>query len=165
MILHDFVTVDLPFAEATSAVLRGRTLYEAGAAGYARGERLRLRMGASTSGERRASAVRIVVGTARSRDDLLSIPLLWEVAGTPGLFSRLDANLDIAPLGESFTQMTFFGSYHARSRLTGPACDHVLRHHVAELTIREFLRETTLRIARPSRLPACLDPLAVPVAP
>lgn len=158
MILHDFVTVELPLADVKRAVLDGRSLLDASAAvAYAQGERLRLRVGPAGSDGRCAKAILVEVGQPRTRDDTVGIPLLWEAVGTPGLFPRIDATVELAPLGSSFTELTFFGSYGPPLGAFGRKLDNLLLHRIAELTIRAFLQDMATRIvaaAQGAREPA-----------
>lgn len=147
MILHDFVTVALPLADVEHAMIDGSSLLNASAAEvYDQGERLRLRVGPTGSDRRCAKTVHVEVGRPYRHDDTVGVPLLWEAAGAPGLFPRLDANVEIAPLASSLTQLTFFGSYAPPLGKVGRTFDNLLLHRVAELTIRAFLQDIATRI-------------------
>ncbi|MHB1710365.1 MAG: hypothetical protein ACYCV7_03025 [Acidimicrobiales bacterium] len=151
MILHDFVTVELPLAAVERAVLDGSSLLDASAAtAYAQGERLRLRVGPAGPDGRYAKTIHVEVGQPCTHDDTVGIPLIWEAVGAPGLFPRLDANVELAPLSASLTQLTFFGSYSPPLGKLGRKLDNLLLHRVAELTIRAFLQDMASRIVESS---------------
>ncbi|MHB1519036.1 MAG: hypothetical protein ACYDDZ_09260 [Acidimicrobiales bacterium] len=161
MILHDFVTVEVPLAQVKREVLRESSLLDASSAAYARGEGLRLRVGPGGSDGRCTKTIHVVVGEPRTHDDIVEVPLLWEAVGTPGLFPRLDANVEIAPLSASLTQLTFFGSYRPPFGGLGRKLDNLLLHRVAELTIRAFLQDMADRVVsagQPSRRPEPIGP-------
>jgi hypothetical protein len=147
MILHDFVTVELPLADVERVVLDGSSLLDASAAAaYAQGECLRLRVGPGGSDGRCTKSIHVEVGQPHIHDDTVGIPMLLEAVGTPGLFPRLDANVELAPLSASLTQLTFFGSYGPPLGKFGRKLDNLLLHRVAELTIRAFLQDMAKRI-------------------
>ena len=148
MILHDFLVVELPAEEVRHAVLEGEALLAEGATfAYARGEQFRLRVGASGSGARLAKTVAVTVCTPAIQGEILNIPMLWEAVGTPGLFPRVDASLEIAPLAPALSQLTFFGRYDPPLGGFGQGLDRLVLHRLAEHTIRAFLSEVERRLA------------------
>lgn len=50
--------------------------------------------------------VSVAVGPVRERADGIVVPLRLEATGRQSLFPILDADLDLAPLGSSMTQVT-----------------------------------------------------------
>lgn len=147
MILHDFVTVDLPATEVCRAVLDGTALLaESASSAYARGESLRMRVGPAGSRSGFAKTVELAVGEPIARDDSVTIPLMWEVAGAAGLFPRLDASLEIAPVSADLTQITLFGRYDPPLGRLGEGLDRLVLHRLAENTIAMFLAEVAERI-------------------
>lgn len=147
MILHDFVTVELPIATVERAVLDGHSLLGASAAAaYAQGERLRLQVGPPGSDKRFTKTIHIEIGRPCTRDDTVGIPLLWEAIGAPGLFPRLDATVELAPLRGSLTQLTFFGNHSPPLGKLGRKLDNLMLHRVVELTIRAFLQDMARRL-------------------
>ena len=148
MILHDFITVELPLADVQRVVLDGSSLLDASAAAAsAQGERLRLRVGPGGSDGHCTKSVHVEVGQPHIRDDAVGIPLLWEAVGAPGLFPRIDATIELAPISASLTQLTFFGSYCPPFGQLGRKLDNLVLHRVGELTIRAFLQDMASRIA------------------
>jgi hypothetical protein len=79
-------------------------------------------------------------------------PLRWEASGHPGLFPALDADLEVAPLGDSRTQLAMSARYVPPFGAVGRAIDRALLSRVAEATLKDFLdrvAEAILGSARP----------------
>jgi hypothetical protein len=66
-------------------------------------------------------------------------PLTWEPVGLEGLLPRLDANIELGPLGEDRTQLAISARYRPPLGVVGHAIDRVLLHRVAEATLKDFL--------------------------
>ena len=151
MILHDFVTVDLPIDDVRKAVVDASSLLaESAATAYEHGEGLRVRVGPRGSRSRIAKMVEVTTGAAIVKDDTLTVPLIWQVAGPGGIFPRLDASLEIAPLSADLTQITLFGRYDPPLGRIGDGLDRLVLHRLAENTIRAFLTEVAKRMAKDS---------------
>jgi hypothetical protein len=67
------------------------------------------------------------------------IPLRWEAAGAAGLFPALEADLEIAPLGPSRTQVAMSARYVPPLGAVGRAIDRAVLFRVAEATLKDFL--------------------------
>jgi uncharacterized membrane protein len=70
---------------------------------------------------------------------MASLPLTWEPDGLEGLLPRLDANLELGPLGEDRTQLAISARYRPPLGVLGQAIDRVLLHRMAEVTLKDFL--------------------------
>jgi uncharacterized membrane protein len=70
---------------------------------------------------------------------MASLPLTWEPDGLEGLLPRLDANLELGPLGEDRTQLAISARYRPPLGVLGQAVDRVLLHRMAEATLKDFL--------------------------
>ena len=70
---------------------------------------------------------------------MASLPLTWEPDGLEGLLPRLDANLELGPLGEDRTQLAISARYRPPLGVLGQAIDRVLLHRMAEATLKDFL--------------------------
>ena len=66
-------------------------------------------------------------------------PLRWEASDHPGLFPALDADLEVAPLGDSRTQLAMSARYVPPFGTVGHAIDRALLSRVAEATLKDFL--------------------------
>jgi hypothetical protein len=67
------------------------------------------------------------------------LPLRWRAAGGQGRFPALDADLEVAPLGASATQLSISARYVPPMGAVGRAMDRALLHRVAEATVKDFL--------------------------
>lgn len=67
------------------------------------------------------------------------IPLHWAAAGASGLFPALDADLEIAPLGPTRTQLAMSARYVPPLGAVGRAIDRAVLFRVAEATLKDFL--------------------------
>ena len=56
-----------------------------------------------------------------------------------GLLPRLDATVELGPLGEDRTQLAISARYQPPLGVVGRAVDRVLLHRVAEATLKDFL--------------------------
>jgi hypothetical protein len=70
---------------------------------------------------------------------MTSLPLTWEPVGLEGLLPRLDATIEVGPLGEGRTQLAISARYRPPMGVVGQAVDRVLLHRVAEATVKDFL--------------------------
>jgi len=104
---------------------------------YRHGEELRLR--ASAGNGQIAKTVRLHIGeTVELRDEIV-IPIAWEATGVPSLFPKMEAELILAPVSNSITQISFRGSYKPPLGTIGEVADHALFHRVAESTVKRFV--------------------------
>jgi hypothetical protein len=67
------------------------------------------------------------------------IPLHWAAAGATGLFPALDADLEIAPLSPTRTQLAMSARYEPPLGAVGRAMDRAVLFRVAEATLKDFL--------------------------
>jgi hypothetical protein len=87
---------------------------------------------------RTARTVTIELGSAVRMRTKTLIPLHWSAVGRPELFPALDADLEIAPLGDG-TQLALSARYAPPLGAVGRAIDRALLSRVAEATIKDFL--------------------------
>lgn len=149
MLIHDFVQVPRPFAEVSAAILGdGASLFGApAAAAYDEGERLSLRLSPWRKHPGLGKRVEVDVGRAYERNDRLVVPIHWWASGATALFPRLEADLDVAPLGEEATQLTLMGRYDPPLAGLGRQADRLLLHRVAEACVRSFLTKVAASLA------------------
>jgi hypothetical protein len=67
------------------------------------------------------------------------IPMRWTPTGTSGLFPALDADLEVAPLGQDRCQLSMSARYVPPLGPVGRAIDRAVLFRVAEATIKDFL--------------------------
>ena len=124
----------------------------ADASGQAFGELDQVCTGGSGSGSSRLVEVRVRELVTRGQSAVLT--LRWEAAGPGGgLFPVLDADITMAPYGESGTLIALAGSYRPPLGLVGAALDRVLLHRVAAATMRRFVNRIGEAVADPAEAP------------
>ncbi|MBV9311281.1 MAG: hypothetical protein JOZ73_10630 [Solirubrobacterales bacterium] len=79
------------------------------------------------------------VEPAYHRGDRLILPIHWWASGAAALFPRLEADLELAPLGDASTEITLMGRYDPPLAARGRQADRLLLHRVAEASVRSFL--------------------------
>ena len=153
MFLYDFVHVERPVGIVKPWMLadHDRWLAALATAAVKDGEELRMRVGLGRGEPLLSKEVRLVLGTAREQDNVVVIPLSWEATGLSVLFPRLEADLEIAPLGATITQITLRGRYEPPLGKPGRLLDEALLHRVAEATARSFLKRLAQAIEDATR--------------
>jgi hypothetical protein len=104
------------------------------------GETLYMRLGPLWGRGRIAREVRVRIRGTRYRGDASVISLAWEDALRPGLFPVLDGDLELSPLGDNSCRITLSATYTPPFGDLGADLDRALLHHVAQSTVRSFLR-------------------------
>lgn len=85
----------------------------------------------------------ITVGPSAPLGVGLVIPVEWRAAWAEHLFPRVEADIQLAPLGAALTQLSINARYEPPLAAFGRLVDRTLLHRVAEAAIRDF----TLRVA------------------
>jgi hypothetical protein len=141
MFARYFVEVPLPAGQVERALLDSPAGWLSAMAGAAqeRGDGLLIEVGVGPmeGGLRRRVSLRL--GEPVRFPSMISLPLTWEPVGLEGLLPRLDANIELGPLGEDRTQLAISARYQPPLGVVGQAVDRVLLHRVAEATLKDFL--------------------------
>jgi hypothetical protein len=141
MFARYFIEVPLPADQVEQALLDSPAGWLSAIAGAAqeRGDGLLVEVGVGPmeAGLRRRVAIRL--GEPVRFPSMTSVPLTWEPVGLEGLLPRLDANIELGPLGEDRTQLAISARYQPPLGVVGHAIDRVLLHRVAEATLKDFL--------------------------
>jgi hypothetical protein len=66
-------------------------------------------------------------------------PLRWSASGPGGVFPALDADLEVAPLGVGYTQLSISARYVPPLGAVGKVIDRAILSRVAEATLKDFL--------------------------
>jgi hypothetical protein len=103
------------------------------------GEALLAEVGIGTTGRRILKKVELEIGDPVRLGFSTLLPITWRAAGLTGLFPVMEADIEIAALGRSRTQLSFNGRYSPPLSVIGVAVDRVLLHRVAEATTKDFL--------------------------
>jgi len=141
MFARYFVEVPLPADQVERALLDSPAewLSAIAVAAQERGDGLLVEVGVGPleAGFRRRVSLRL--GEPVRFPSMTSVPLTWEPVGLEGLLPRLDANIELGPLGEDRTQLAISARYQPPLGVVGHAIDRVLLHRVAEATLKDFL--------------------------
>lgn len=100
-------------------------------------------------GERPRIARRVVVetGTVAHLGGTTVLPFTWMASSGAALFPRLAADLEVAPILPTRTQLAISAVYEPPLGLVGRAADRALLHRVAEATLKDFLERVATRLA------------------
>lgn len=112
-----------------------------------RGERLLAEVGVGDD-VRVGRTVEITIGPPVTLATKVWIPMAWQPTGVKALLPALEADLEIAPLGEGATQLAMSARYQAPLRSLGRALDQAVLHRVAEATVKDFLDRVGEQIHR-----------------
>jgi hypothetical protein len=98
--------------------------------------------------------VRVEIGPPSRTPSTTVLPLSWEASDHPGLFPSLDAELEVAPLGPSLTQLGINARYVPPFRAIGRALDRAVLSRIAEVTLKDFLDHVAVAVSEPQVEPA-----------
>jgi len=143
-----FVELPVESERVEAAMLRDPDAWLPGLAGWAnhRGDALLAEVGFGDE-VRVARTVTVEIGPTITMPTKTVVPLRWSATGVSGLFPSLDADLEIAPLGPSRTQLAMSARYVPPLGALGRVIDRTVLFRVAEATLKDFLdrvRETVL---------------------
>ena len=146
--LHDFVYVDRRADRVRQLILgdHGAWLSPLASDAVADGDAIRVRLGPLADHCVFGKQALIETGAPFERGDVTVIPLTWTATGLKEAFPVLEADLEVAALGDERTQLSLLGRYEPPLGPLGRRLDQLLLHRVAEATARAFLHHvaTTL---------------------
>ena len=159
--VQDFVEVDRPYDDVVARIGGdARQLFEA-ALDVARAvdehrqpedEHLRIAVAPGRWPARLAKQVDLRLTPPRQVSDSTVVSFSWRATGGTSLFPDFDADLCIAPVGITVTQLQLQGRYHPPIGLLGRQADRLVLHRVAESTVRTLLTSIATAIG-PQRSP------------
>lgn len=148
VLIHDFICIDRPVGEVVALLdAKEGWLGPLASSAYQEGESL-LGTDRAVGPGLLTKRVHMTVGPPRNRADSLVVPIHWEATGVPALFPVLDADLDLAPLGETATQLSLWGSYSPPLDGVGARLDRLVFHRIAEATVRAFLNSIATAVVQ-----------------
>ena len=110
-----------------------------------RGEGLAARVGAEAGGAPAAAPegrpgrrVALELGPPVHLPTMTWLPLRWEPLGVDSLLPRLEATIELGPLGQERTQLAISAQFEPLSG-SSPGIDRGLAQRVAEATLKDFL--------------------------
>ena len=123
----------------------------------ARGERLLAQVGTG-GGTQIRRTVEVVVGSPVALTSKVVLPVAWRPTHGTGLLPSMDADLELASLGDGACQLAMSARYEPPLRGLGKALDQALLHRIAEATVKDFLDRTGELIRRDMRIIAAAEP-------
>jgi hypothetical protein len=105
----------------------------------ARAEALLTEVGFGQSGRRIQKKVQLEIREPVRFPSKTVLPIHWVATGPQNLFPAMDADLEVAPLGPFWTQLSISARYEPPMGTIGRAIDRTLLHRVAEATVKDFL--------------------------
>lgn len=117
-----------------------------------RGQRLLAEVGFEVDTRRVDKEVEITVNRIQRIPGKAVVPMSWRATGVERLFPHLDADLEVAALGEGRTQLSLSARYRPPMGALGRALDRALLHRVAEATVKDFVDRVGERLG--GRIPA-----------
>jgi hypothetical protein len=144
MFVRYYLELSLPFAEVEEALLHSPGDWVPGLAqdAGARGELLLGEVGFGPPRRRVEKRVQITLGSPFRLASKTVLPMTWHATGVETLFPSLEADLEVAALGASRTQLSVSARYRPPLGPVGRVIDRALLHRVAEATIKDFLDRT-----------------------
>lgn len=141
MFVYDFTYIDQPVAVVRSRLTSDPISWLSALATGARAdeERLLMRVGPLGAGPLLSRTVRVTCGDLLDRRDRVTMPITWQADHLTGAFPVLEADLEVAPLGDHRTQVTLMGRYEPPLGPFGKGLDRLLLHRVAQASVRAFL--------------------------
>lgn len=142
MFIRYYLELPLPFEEVERALVREPGTWVPGLARDAErhGENLLAEVGFAVADSRRVDKqVEIEFGRPHRIPSKTVLPMSWRATGPERLFPSLDADLEIAALGPSRSQLSISARYRPPMGTLGRVLDRALLHRVAEATIKDFL--------------------------
>ena len=141
MFVLDFKTVERPYHHVASALTTGLAEILELALAAARTESDRFRVGLAPFGWPTSLAQRVNVqpGPVRAQREGILIAFTWHAVAGASLFPRMDADLEVAPIGRDRTILNLRGRLTIASELIGGGTEEFLILRLAESMNRAFL--------------------------
>jgi hypothetical protein len=160
MFVRYFVELPLAFTEVEEALLRDPQGWVPGAARDAEntGEDLLAEVGFGEDGRRVSRAVMIELQAPMKFPSRTILPVSWRAAEHEALFPKLDADIEVASLGPSRSQISASARYRPPLGLVGRAIDRTLLHRVAEATVKDFVDRVAEQLATLVLVDTSVDP-------
>lgn len=160
MFARYFVELPLDARQVEQALLRDPQAWVPGLAGKANrhGDDLLAEVG--FGGEVRVERlVALEFGAPIHTSSKTVLPIRWSAAGASGLFPSLDADLEIASLGQRTqprTQLAMSARYDPPLGAVGRAIDRAVLFRVAEATVKDFLDRVADAVMRTASAPSSI---------
>ena len=141
MFVRYYLEIAAPFDEVEATLLDHPGRWVPGLLRVAEeeGERLLAEVGVALETRRIHKEVEIGLGAPYRFPSKTVLPMTWRATGAERLFPQLDADIEVAALGMSRTQLSISARYRPPMGVVGRALDRAILHRVAEATVKDFL--------------------------
>jgi Polyketide cyclase / dehydrase and lipid transport len=147
MFVRCFIELAAPFAEVDGALTSdGRAWLPALAASAEEGGERRMAEVGFGKALRVGRQVLVTVGEPARMEFKTLQPISWRPAHSEALLPAMDAEIEVAPMGGTYTQLAMTALYTPPFGLVGKVADRALLHRVAEATIKDFLDRVAARV-------------------
>ena len=138
MFIRYYVDLPLRFRDVEDVLLDAPSSWVPGLLRDAedRGQHLLAEVGFDVDTRRIDKEVEIGIGEPNRLGRVTALPVSWRATGPERLFPQLDADLEIAALGDERTQLSISASYRPPMGALGRVLDKALMHRVAEATVK-----------------------------
>jgi hypothetical protein len=146
LFVNYYSNVPLPLEKVTEqlSALRAEMEDWAGVA-YREGEELYSRVGPGSAAI--AKTVFFAITEPLIRNDGVSYVITWRATGAQGLFPRLSADLLVASIGESLTNLHLQGTYDPPLGAFGRLVDRALLGRLADATVKGWVDRLAAALA------------------
>jgi hypothetical protein len=148
MFLRYFVELPLPASDVERVLLGSPERWIPDLADEAddAGRTLLAEVGFGPRGLRVGKGVHVEVEPSLARGGAVVLPIRWRATGPEGLFPSMDADIEVAGLGASRTQLSFSGRYRPPMGRLGEVADRAVLHRVSEAVVKDFVDRLADRI-------------------
>ena len=150
MLIRYFGEIASPFEVVEHAILRAPDAWMPRLArdSEREGGALLTEVGVRAEGERSEQRAEVKFGEALRLPAKTILPMRWKPSSAWPLFPELEADLEVASLGPSRTQLSVNARYTPPLGRLGSVIDRALLHRVAEATVKDFLDRVRAQLQR-----------------
>lgn len=150
MLIRYFGEIATPFEVVEPAMLAAPQPWMAGLVRDTERKRASLltEMGVRATGERSERRAEVSFGEPLRLPAKTILPMRWRPSSAWPLFPELEADLEVASLGPSRTQLSLNARYTPPLGRLGLMIDRALLHRVAEATVKDFVDRVRAELQR-----------------
>jgi len=148
--LHYFVELDHSADDVVEALTSAphEWLSDLAQDSVSAGARLSADVGLNLGPRRIHRPVDVLLGAPIRLSGATVLPVTWVAHTRACLFPRLEADLEVAPMGARRSQLAINVRYQPPLGTVGVVADRALLHRVAEATIKDFMDRAAQRLHR-----------------
>lgn len=148
MFVRYYLDLPVAFDGVASALLDDPATWVPGLlrAAEDRGQRLLAEVGFDVDTRRVDAEVEITISGGQRTSQRAVVPMSWRATRVERLFPQLDADLEVAALGDRRTQLSLSARYRPPMGVVGRVLDRALLHRVAEATVKDFVERVGERL-------------------